>query len=159
MTVTVSRPSPSASAVHRSPGHVENGTVDAALFRQVFRRHAAGVAVVTTDAGRGAAGSPSPRSPRCRPAAAGVVRIGHRVGLADLRDAGTAWCTCWAPTSSESRGRSRPAASTGSPRRRAGGGRRPASRVLDERGRLAARRGRARARPPADRTWSCWPDR
>jgi flavin reductase (DIM6/NTAB) family NADH-FMN oxidoreductase RutF len=30
--------------------------VDAALFRQVFRRHAAGVAVVTTDAGRGAAG-------------------------------------------------------------------------------------------------------
>ena len=30
--------------------------VDAALFRQVFRRHAAGVAVVTADAGRGAAG-------------------------------------------------------------------------------------------------------
>jgi flavin reductase (DIM6/NTAB) family NADH-FMN oxidoreductase RutF len=30
--------------------------VDAGLFRQVFRRHAAGVAVVTTDAGRGAAG-------------------------------------------------------------------------------------------------------
>ncbi|MFI7600333.1 flavin reductase family protein [Actinoplanes sp. NPDC049681] len=30
--------------------------VDAALFRQVFRRHAAGVAVVTTDAGRGPAG-------------------------------------------------------------------------------------------------------
>jgi flavin reductase (DIM6/NTAB) family NADH-FMN oxidoreductase RutF len=30
--------------------------VDATLFRQVFRRHAAGVAVVTTDAGRGAAG-------------------------------------------------------------------------------------------------------
>jgi flavin reductase (DIM6/NTAB) family NADH-FMN oxidoreductase RutF len=43
MTVTVSRPTPSAP-------------VDAALFRQVFRRHAAGVAVVTTDAGRGAAG-------------------------------------------------------------------------------------------------------
>ncbi|KHD74493.1 flavin reductase family protein [Actinoplanes utahensis] len=31
-------------------------SVDAALFRQAFRRHAAGVAVVTTDAGRGAAG-------------------------------------------------------------------------------------------------------
>ena len=30
--------------------------VDAALFRQVFRRHAAGVAVVTVDAGRGPAG-------------------------------------------------------------------------------------------------------
>ena len=30
--------------------------VDADLFRQVFRRHAAGVAVVTTDAGRGPAG-------------------------------------------------------------------------------------------------------
>jgi flavin reductase (DIM6/NTAB) family NADH-FMN oxidoreductase RutF len=30
--------------------------VDAALFRQAFRRHAAGVAVVTTDAGRGPAG-------------------------------------------------------------------------------------------------------
>jgi flavin reductase (DIM6/NTAB) family NADH-FMN oxidoreductase RutF len=30
--------------------------VDAALFRRVFRRHAAGVAVVTADAGRGAAG-------------------------------------------------------------------------------------------------------
>jgi len=30
--------------------------VDAAQFRQVFRRHAAGVAVVTADAGRGAAG-------------------------------------------------------------------------------------------------------
>jgi len=30
--------------------------VEAALFRQVFRRHAAGVAVVTTDAGRGPAG-------------------------------------------------------------------------------------------------------
>lgn len=30
--------------------------VDAALFRQVFRRHAAGVAVVTADAGRGPAG-------------------------------------------------------------------------------------------------------
>ena len=43
MTVTVSRPTPSTP-------------VDAALFRQAFRRHAAGVAVVTTDAGRGAAG-------------------------------------------------------------------------------------------------------
>ena len=43
MTVIVSRPIPSAP-------------VDAALFRQVFRRHAAGAAVVTTDAGRGAAG-------------------------------------------------------------------------------------------------------
>ncbi|MEV4278442.1 flavin reductase family protein [Actinoplanes xinjiangensis] len=43
MTVTVSRPTPSTP-------------VDAALFRQVFRRHAAGVAVVTADAGRGAAG-------------------------------------------------------------------------------------------------------
>ena len=43
MTVIVSRP----SAPTRP---------DAALFRQVFRRHAAGVAVVTTDAGRGAAG-------------------------------------------------------------------------------------------------------
>ncbi len=30
--------------------------VDTTLFRQVFRRHAAGVAVVTTDAGRGPAG-------------------------------------------------------------------------------------------------------
>jgi flavin reductase (DIM6/NTAB) family NADH-FMN oxidoreductase RutF len=30
--------------------------VDATLFRQVFRRHAAGVAVVTADAGRGPAG-------------------------------------------------------------------------------------------------------
>lgn len=30
--------------------------VDATLFRRVFRRHAAGVAVVTADAGRGAAG-------------------------------------------------------------------------------------------------------
>jgi flavin reductase (DIM6/NTAB) family NADH-FMN oxidoreductase RutF len=30
--------------------------LDTALFRQAFRRHAAGVAVVTTDAGRGAAG-------------------------------------------------------------------------------------------------------
>jgi flavin reductase (DIM6/NTAB) family NADH-FMN oxidoreductase RutF len=43
MTVIASRPSPPAP-------------VDAALFRQVFRRHAAGVAVVTADAGRGAAG-------------------------------------------------------------------------------------------------------
>ena len=43
MTVTVSRSIPPAP-------------VDAALFRQVFRRHAAGVAVVTTDAGRGPAG-------------------------------------------------------------------------------------------------------
>jgi flavin reductase (DIM6/NTAB) family NADH-FMN oxidoreductase RutF len=33
-----------------------SSSVDAALFRQVFRRHAAGVAVVTADAGRGAAG-------------------------------------------------------------------------------------------------------
>jgi flavin reductase (DIM6/NTAB) family NADH-FMN oxidoreductase RutF len=40
MTVTVSRSVP----------------VDATLFREVFRRHAAGVAVVTADAGRGAAG-------------------------------------------------------------------------------------------------------
>lgn len=31
-------------------------SIDTTLFRQVFRRHAAGVAVVTTDAGRGAAG-------------------------------------------------------------------------------------------------------
>ncbi|MEV4641695.1 flavin reductase family protein [Actinoplanes sp. NPDC049548] len=31
-------------------------SVDAHVFRQVFRRHAAGVAVVTVDAGRGAAG-------------------------------------------------------------------------------------------------------
>jgi flavin reductase (DIM6/NTAB) family NADH-FMN oxidoreductase RutF len=30
--------------------------VDATLFRQVFRHHAAGVAVITTDAGRGPAG-------------------------------------------------------------------------------------------------------
>ena len=43
MTVIASRSIPSAPA-------------DAAQFRQVFRRHAAGVAVVTTDAGRGAAG-------------------------------------------------------------------------------------------------------
>ncbi|GAA5186320.1 flavin reductase family protein [Rugosimonospora acidiphila] len=43
MTTTVPFPSPSAP-------------VDAALFRQVFRRHAAGVAVVTADAGRGPAG-------------------------------------------------------------------------------------------------------
>lgn len=43
MTVIVSRSIPSTP-------------VDAVLFRQVFRRHAAGVAVVTTDAGRGAAG-------------------------------------------------------------------------------------------------------
>jgi flavin reductase (DIM6/NTAB) family NADH-FMN oxidoreductase RutF len=43
MTVITSWSSPSA-------------TVDAPLFRQIFRRHAAGVAVVTTDAGRGAAG-------------------------------------------------------------------------------------------------------
>ncbi|MEU4420933.1 flavin reductase family protein [Actinoplanes sp. NPDC024001] len=43
MTVIVSRPIPSPS-------------IDAALFRQVFRHHAAGVAVVTTDAGRGPAG-------------------------------------------------------------------------------------------------------
>jgi flavin reductase (DIM6/NTAB) family NADH-FMN oxidoreductase RutF len=43
MTVIVSRPSAPTQ-------------VDATLFRQVFRRHAAGVAVVTTDAGRGAAG-------------------------------------------------------------------------------------------------------
>ena len=43
MTVTASRPIPSTS-------------IDAVLFRQIFRRHAAGVAVVTTDAGRGAAG-------------------------------------------------------------------------------------------------------
>jgi flavin reductase (DIM6/NTAB) family NADH-FMN oxidoreductase RutF len=31
-------------------------SIDKQLFRQVFRRHAAGVAVVTTDAGRGPAG-------------------------------------------------------------------------------------------------------
>ncbi|MEU8615985.1 flavin reductase [Actinoplanes sp. NPDC048791] len=43
MTVIVSRP-------------LAPAPVDATLFRQVFRRHAAGVAVVTTDAGRGAAG-------------------------------------------------------------------------------------------------------
>jgi flavin reductase (DIM6/NTAB) family NADH-FMN oxidoreductase RutF len=43
MTVITSWSSPSA-------------TVDSTLFRQVFRRHAAGVAVVTVDAGRGAAG-------------------------------------------------------------------------------------------------------
>lgn len=40
MTIATSRPVP----------------VDATLFRQAFRRHAAGVAVVTTDAGHGAAG-------------------------------------------------------------------------------------------------------
>jgi flavin reductase (DIM6/NTAB) family NADH-FMN oxidoreductase RutF len=43
MTTIAPWPSPSTS-------------VDANLFRQVFRRHAAGVAVVTTDAGRGPAG-------------------------------------------------------------------------------------------------------
>ncbi|WP_199516227.1 flavin reductase family protein [Nucisporomicrobium flavum] len=43
MTVIANRPFPSTP-------------VDAALFRQAFRRHAAGVAVVTTDAGRGPAG-------------------------------------------------------------------------------------------------------
>jgi flavin reductase (DIM6/NTAB) family NADH-FMN oxidoreductase RutF len=43
MTVIDSWTSPSAA-------------VDTTLFREVFRRHAAGVAVVTTDAGRGAAG-------------------------------------------------------------------------------------------------------
>jgi flavin reductase (DIM6/NTAB) family NADH-FMN oxidoreductase RutF len=43
MTVIAPCPNPSAP-------------VDAALFRQVFRRHAAGVAVVTADAGRGPAG-------------------------------------------------------------------------------------------------------
>jgi flavin reductase (DIM6/NTAB) family NADH-FMN oxidoreductase RutF len=43
MTLIASRPGPSAP-------------VDAALFRHVFRRHAAGVAVVTTDAGHGPAG-------------------------------------------------------------------------------------------------------
>lgn len=35
---------------------IPSAPVDATLFRQVFRRHAAGVAVVTADAGRGPAG-------------------------------------------------------------------------------------------------------
>ncbi|GAA4604466.1 flavin reductase (DIM6/NTAB) family NADH-FMN oxidoreductase RutF [Actinoplanes octamycinicus] len=35
---------------------IASAPVDATLFRQVFRRHAAGVAVVTTDAGHGPAG-------------------------------------------------------------------------------------------------------
>ncbi|BCJ47154.1 flavin-dependent reductase [Actinoplanes ianthinogenes] len=35
---------------------ISSAPVDATLFRQVFRRHAAGVAVVTADAGRGPAG-------------------------------------------------------------------------------------------------------
>jgi flavin reductase (DIM6/NTAB) family NADH-FMN oxidoreductase RutF len=45
VTTIASRPVPAAPV-----------PVDAALFRQAFRRHAAGVAVVTTDAGRGPAG-------------------------------------------------------------------------------------------------------
>ncbi|HEY0530035.1 MAG TPA: flavin reductase family protein [Actinoplanes sp.] len=66
--------------------------VDAALFRQVFRRHAAGVAVVTVDAGRGPAGvtvtslaSLSAEPPLlCFSIAAGASTWPH------LRDAGTA---------------------------------------------------------------------
>jgi flavin reductase (DIM6/NTAB) family NADH-FMN oxidoreductase RutF len=39
-----------------APCSSPSAPVDAALFRQVFRRHAAGVAVVTADPGRGPAG-------------------------------------------------------------------------------------------------------
>jgi flavin reductase (DIM6/NTAB) family NADH-FMN oxidoreductase RutF len=39
-----------------APWSSSSAPVDAALFRQVFRRHAAGVAVVTADAGHGPAG-------------------------------------------------------------------------------------------------------
>jgi flavin reductase (DIM6/NTAB) family NADH-FMN oxidoreductase RutF len=39
-----------------APFSSPSAPIDAALFRQVFRRHAAGVAVVTADAGRGPAG-------------------------------------------------------------------------------------------------------
>jgi flavin reductase (DIM6/NTAB) family NADH-FMN oxidoreductase RutF len=39
-----------------APWSTTSASVDATLFRQVFRRHAAGVAVVTVDAGRGPAG-------------------------------------------------------------------------------------------------------
>jgi flavin reductase (DIM6/NTAB) family NADH-FMN oxidoreductase RutF len=53
MTVLTAVPIASASIASAS---IASAPVDAVLFRQVFRRHAAGVAVVTTDAGRGAAG-------------------------------------------------------------------------------------------------------
>lgn len=38
------------------PGHTAERPVDADLFRSVFRRHAAGVVVITADAGHGPAG-------------------------------------------------------------------------------------------------------
>ncbi|GAA1538375.1 flavin reductase family protein [Kribbella lupini] len=38
------------------PDHLDERTVDADLFRSVFRRHAAGVVVITADAGHGPAG-------------------------------------------------------------------------------------------------------
>ena len=38
------------------PDHLEERTVDADIFRSVFRRHAAGVVVITADAGHGPAG-------------------------------------------------------------------------------------------------------
>ncbi|TWD80766.1 flavin reductase (DIM6/NTAB) family NADH-FMN oxidoreductase RutF [Kribbella amoyensis] len=38
------------------PDHTEERTVDAAVFRSVFRRHAAGVVVITADAGHGPVG-------------------------------------------------------------------------------------------------------
>ena len=79
MTVTVSRPTPPVP-------------VDAALFRQVFRRHAAGVAVVTADAGRGAAGvtvtSLAPLS--SEPPLLSFSITGAASAWPHLRDAGTA---------------------------------------------------------------------
>ncbi len=60
MTAFVTLPSPSrpnSSVPGKSrPDPSTPDPVDAALFRQVFRRHAAGVAVVTVDAGQGPAG-------------------------------------------------------------------------------------------------------
>src|SRR4051794_28735290 len=55
MTAFVTLPNPSHPDASRPSPSIPD-PVDAALFRQVFRRHAAGVAVVTVDAGRGAAG-------------------------------------------------------------------------------------------------------
>ncbi|MEU4688957.1 flavin reductase family protein [Actinoplanes sp. NPDC023714] len=66
--------------------------VDATLFRQVFRRHPAGVAVVTADAGRGAAGVTvtSLTSLSAEPPLVAFSLTGTSSAWPHVRDAGTA---------------------------------------------------------------------
>lgn len=66
--------------------------VDATLFRQAFRRHAAGVAVVTVDAGRGPAGMTvtSLASLSAEPPLLSFSILATASAWPHLRDAGTA---------------------------------------------------------------------